>query len=151
MLNYLNALQIYTYHNHFTTKQKPRQINCNHVINWDQFLGSWQKWTIFRMKVVSWATTREQKELKISVMLKKKWGRTHFYGYAVLNTSCYCRKEAMSLNVLFQNNSKLVICNIKHIPTPPPCLVDASYRFSLGSLLSFQRGCTFPCSLSFWA
>lgn len=119
-------------------------MNCNHIINWDQFLGSWQKWTIFSMKIVSWATAREQKELKIYAMLKKKWGRTHFY--ALLNTSFYCRKEAMSLNVLFQNNLKFVIYNIKHIPTPPLHLVHELYRFSLGSLLSLQRGCTFPCS-----
>lgn len=125
-------------------KQKPKQMNCSHKINWDQFLGSWQKWTIFRMKIVTWATTREQKELKISAMLKKKWGRMHFYGYALLNTSCYCRKVAMSLNVLFWHHSKLVICNIKHTPTPPLRLVDCIVQIFTWKPSVFPEGLYLP-------
>lgn len=71
------------------------------------------------------AQLQENKKFIRSLMLKKKRGRAHCYEYVLLNVTCCCRNKAMSLNVLFQNHPKLVLCNIKAIPTPPQPLVDA--------------------------
>ena len=107
LINYLNALEnihiAWLFYN--GNKSLDKLTSIRYLIKWDQFLGLW--WTIFRMKIVSCATTGEQKLLKSPLTLKKKWGRTHFYGYVLLNVSCCCRKRSNEFKCSVPESSKI--------------------------------------------